>query len=153
MKNTATILIAILGLLGFGWAAADDHGVERAQFTTAIEDREPTDDIAELDTDHDRIIFFTEYRDMEGETLTHRWMYDGEEQATVASEVGGPRWRTWSSKRLLADWAGTWTVEIVDGEGNVLDEQSFVYGEAEEDDADDTEEEGESEEEEENEER
>lgn len=131
MKKLFVFASALVGLILAGSALADNHGVARAQFTTAISDREPTDAVTELSTDRDRVIFFTEYRDMEGSTLTHRWMHDGEEMATVSSDIGGPRWRTWSSKRLMADWTGTWTVEIVNEEGEVIDSRSFEYGDAE----------------------
>lgn len=132
MKKLLLTMSVFVCLMMAGAVAADDHGVARAQFTTAVEDREPKDAITELSTEHDRVIFFTEYRDMEGSTLTHRWMHDGEEIATVSSDVGGPRWRTWSSKRLLADWTGSWTVEIVDEEGEVIDSRSFEYMASEE---------------------
>lgn len=157
MKKLLVSTSALLCLLMAGTVVADDHGVDRAQFTTAIEDREPKDAVTELSTDRDRVIFFTEYRDMEGSTLTHRWLHDGEEMASVSSDVGGPRWRTWSSKRLMADWTGSWTVEIVNEEGEVIDSRSFEYGEADEsmdemDDSGDTEGEAEEETEEEQEE-
>jgi hypothetical protein len=132
MKKLFVFASALVGLILAGSALADDHGVARAQFTTAISDREPTDAVTELSTDRDRVIFFTEYRDMEGSTLTHRWMHDGEEMATVSSDIGGPRWRTWSSKRLMDSWTGTWTVEIVNEEGEVVDSRSFEYMASEE---------------------
>ena len=40
--------------------------------------------------------------------------------AEVSFETGGQRWRVYSSKRLLPDWLGEWTVVLVDGLSNEL---------------------------------
>lgn len=127
MKTTGMILaLAVFG----AWTAtafADNGEVARAQFTTGIEDREPVDDIDRLDSSHDQVFFFTELRGMQGRTVTHRWMHDGEVQATVDFDVGGSRWRVWSSKDLLPDWSGGWSVVVVDEEGEQLDIRTFIY--------------------------
>jgi hypothetical protein len=109
-----------------GLAAADV--VARAQFTTGIEDREPVDQVGRIGTDHQRLYFFTEIRDFEGEKIVHRWVYRGETEAAVDIPIGGPRWRVWSSKAFVPEWTGEWTVEVVDGEGNSYGSWSFRYG-------------------------
>lgn len=127
MKITGMILaLAVIG----AWttaAFADDDEVARARFTTGIEDREPVDDLNRLDASHNQVFFFTELRGLEGRTVTHRWMHDGEVHGSVDFEVGGPRWRVWSSKDLLPDWTGGWTVVVVDDEGEQLDIRTFIY--------------------------
>jgi len=45
----------------------------------------------------------------------------------VVFDVKGPRWRVWSSKDLIEDWIGDWTVEIVTDEGEVLAAETFTY--------------------------
>ncbi|MFA7620175.1 MAG: DUF2914 domain-containing protein, partial [Thiohalomonadaceae bacterium] len=67
-----------------------------------------------------RIYFFTELRDMEGQTVSHRWEQDGEVMAEVPFNVGGPRWRVWSSKNIDSGATGEWSVAVVDGAGNEL---------------------------------
>lgn len=126
-------LIAALVLAATGATAAADGDVARAQFTTGIDDREPVDSISQIGTAHDRVTFFSELRDLEGHTVTHRWTHDGETQATINFNVGGPRWRVWSSKDLLVDWEGTWSVEVVDDAGRLHGTWSFVYGDPQED--------------------
>lgn len=116
----------------FGWmgmVVAEDGGVARAQFTTAIEDREPVDSVEQIDTSRERIMFFTELEGLEGRTITHRWLHGGEVRGEVEFEVGGPRWRVWSSKDLIADWTGPWTVVVLDGDGGNLGLWSFIYTE------------------------
>jgi len=96
--------------------------VARAAFATAIEDREPVDKVEKLPADHQKIYFFTELRDMAGQTVTHRWEHDGQVQAEVKFNVKGPRWRVWSSKNLPTDATGEWKVSVVNGNGEVIAE-------------------------------
>ncbi len=97
--------------------------VERAVFTSAIEGREPVDELQETDANQARMIFFTELMGFEGQEIWHRWIYQNEVMAEVVFQVGGPRWRVHSSKNLMPDWTGPWQVEVVDGYGRVLASQ------------------------------
>jgi hypothetical protein len=108
-------------------AAATAGEVARAQFTTGIVDREPSDAVTELGTDHTQIYFFTELTGFSGETVTHRWEHAGQPMADVSFDVRGPRWRVWSSKQLQSNWTGEWKVTVLDGAGNVLTEKTFNY--------------------------
>ena len=101
--------------------------IKRATFTTAVVDREPTDDIDSLSTAADQIFFFTEVVGMQGKQITHRWIYGDKVMAEVPFEIGGQRWRVYSSKKLLPAWAGTWKVDVVDDAGKTLREDTFVY--------------------------
>lgn len=101
--------------------------VAMAQFTTAVENREPVDSISFLSTALDKIVFFTDLRDLAGETITHRWEYKGKTMAEVRFEVGAARWRIWSSKRLMPAWVGEWTASIVREDGEVLAQVGFDY--------------------------
>ncbi|NIP73247.1 MAG: DUF2914 domain-containing protein [Gammaproteobacteria bacterium] len=101
--------------------------VARSTFTTAIDNREPVDRLHSLGLEQGKIYYFTELRDLGGHTVTHRWMYGGQVMAEVSFDVGGPRWRVWSSKDLVPGWSGEWTVEVVADDGQVLAEDSFEY--------------------------
>ena len=105
--------------------------VARATFTSEVIDREPQDEIASLGNDQQKIMYFTELKDMTGTTVTHRWELHGKVMAEVAFEVGGPRWRTHSSKELDPLWLGEWKVSVVDDQGKVLRTDTFVYEAAE----------------------
>lgn len=104
--------------------------VARAVFTTGIKDREPVDKLTTVSTDTDKVYFFTDLRNLSGHMIRHRWEYNGKTMATVEFGVGGPRWRVWSSKRLLPQWTGKWTVSVVDENGKVLGQASFEYKQA-----------------------
>lgn len=100
--------------------------VERAVFTTAVVDHEPIDELETLDPAEGEITFFTELMGVEGEVIDHRWFLDGELVAEVPIEVGGPRWRAYSTKTLLANWTGELKVEVANAAGDVLHEASIA---------------------------
>jgi len=102
--------------------------VARAAFAKAIEKREPVNKVERLRKGTEKVYYFTELRDMGGQTVTHRWLYDGEVKAEVQFDVGGPRWRVYSSKDLLPAWTGEWTVEVVNGNDRVVRQDTLVYG-------------------------
>ena len=104
--------------------------VARAQFTSAVVDREPTDTVRQVSNDQRLVFFFTELHDFQDQDLVHRWEHAGEVKAEVPFGVAGPRWRVYSSKSLEASWLGKWTVSVMDAEGNVAASESFEYVEA-----------------------
>ncbi len=98
-----------------------------AQFTTAVENREPIDQITFVQNKVEKVFFFSDLRGLAGQTVQHRWIYDGKTVAEVSFKVRGPRWRVWSSKDLMPDWIGDWTVEIVVADGSVIAAETFTY--------------------------
>jgi len=110
-------------------SASSEH-VARALFTSEVQNREPTDTITSLSNDKNKIYFYSELTGLGGQTVTHRWEYQGKTMGEVKFDVGGPRWRVWSSKTLLPQWTGEWRVSIIDGSGNKVGEETFNYTEA-----------------------
>ena len=92
----------------------------RAYFTSGVAEREPVDRIDQIDATRSRVYYFTEFRGLAGRTIAHRWEYNGRLMAEVRHRIGAERWRAWSSKRLLPQWEGEWSVSVVDEEGDVL---------------------------------
>ncbi|NOR51007.1 MAG: DUF2914 domain-containing protein [Gammaproteobacteria bacterium] len=131
IKQLITAVTLSLVVLGFSAQASAEGSVARAAFAQSIVDREPVDQLTELTNDNSKIYFFTDLRGLKDQSVTHRWEYAGEPHATVTFNVGANRWRVWSSKNLQTDWTGTWTVSVIDEEGNVLSEENFNYVEAE----------------------
>lgn len=106
--------------------------VARSAFTSSIADREPVDTLQQMTAMEQKVYFFTELRDMEGQTATHRWELNGEVMAEVEFEVKGSRWRVWSSKNLQPQWIGEWKVSVLNGANEVISETSLnVMPEAE----------------------
>lgn len=99
--------------------------VVRSAFTREIAEREPTEDLKDLTNESGQVKFFTELRDMSGQTAVHRWQYDGKVVAEVEFNVKGPRWRVWSSKSIMPEWTGDWKVSVVNGAGEVISEKNL----------------------------
>ena len=110
-----------------GSTGAAGATVALARFTTAVENHEPVDAVTFLENDARRILFYTDLRNLAGQTVTHRWQLRGNVMAEVPFEVGSARWRVWSSKRLIPAWTGDWTVDVVKGDGEVIASETFTY--------------------------
>jgi Protein of unknown function (DUF2914) len=101
--------------------------VARASIASDIQGREPTDSLKQLENTNDKVFYFTELRDLAGQTITHRWEHDGKVMAEVPFEIGGPRWRIFSSKNLDPSWTGEWKVSVVTASGDTLSVNTFNY--------------------------
>ena len=99
--------------------------VKRSQFTTAIVNREPTDNVVTLTNNSDKIYFFTELSNLKGHEIAHRWKYENKLMAEIKFEVASDRWRVFSSKKLKPGWVGQWSVELVDENGTPLDVENL----------------------------
>ncbi len=104
--------------------------VARAQFTSAIQDREPVDKVSKLLNDQNRVYFFSEIKDAADQKITHRWEHDGKVMSETSFDVGGNRWRVYSSKNLDPSWTGEWKVSVVDEAGSTLGASTFSYEDA-----------------------
>ncbi len=123
-KIFSVILIFITTFLtSQAWAGE----VSRAQFTTKIQDREPVDIIVTLSTDQTQVSYFTELNDLSGKKITHQWIYKDKVMFEKMFQVGGARWRVWSSKTLQPGWTGQWTVITLDEDRTPLLKQIFEY--------------------------
>jgi hypothetical protein len=100
-------------------AIASAPEIARAQFTTAVRDRAPSDSLTTIAAGTTEVSFFTEVKGMNGETITHRWQRDGKVAFEKTFTVGADRWRVWSSKNV-AGAKGEWSVDIVDKSGTSL---------------------------------
>lgn len=101
--------------------------VARAQFTTEIINREPVDEIAIVSPPVDAVFFFTDLRHMEGQTLVHRWEYNGQVMSQKSFKVKGPRWRVFSKIVLEPGQFGEWSVTVLDETGWPWHVELFRY--------------------------
>ena len=101
--------------------------VTRSLFTRDIKNREPVDTVSMLTSDQTSIVYFTEIHDMAGQTVTHRWEYNGKIVREVPIKVGTSRWRAYSTKILKPSWVGEWKVSVVDAAGGTLSVNTFSY--------------------------
>lgn len=94
--------------------------ITRAQFTSAIKDRQPTDSLTTAGTDKTQLYFFTELKGLSGTKVTHRWEHGGKVEREQTFDVGADRWRVWSNKSIAPSATGEWKVTVVDGSGATL---------------------------------
>jgi hypothetical protein len=120
------LALAIVVLAPFP-AISAEQSISRAQFTSAVLDREPTDDLTAIDPAAEKIFFFTELRNMDGSSVTHRWTLNGAVMAEVSFKVRASRWRVYSSKTLLPEWRGEWVVDVLDESGTILETRTVGY--------------------------
>lgn len=101
----------------------------RAQLSWGVYKREPTVKAgATVDVPgpgSTKIYFFTEVSGLGGQTIRHRWLYEGQTMATVRFHVGGNRWRVHSNKNLSPGKIGNWEVRVEDSSGEVLGRRQF----------------------------
>ena len=109
---------------------AANGSVSKAQFTSAVTNHEPADDLSTLDNSHTRIFFYCVLSNMQGSEVTFRWSVNDVTQAEVKQTPGSARWRTFTSKELDPSKLGTWKVEVMDSSGNVLTSKTFDYTKA-----------------------
>jgi hypothetical protein len=107
----------MLDTQGIEESPVPDAYVARAVFTTQVVNREPVDQVVSLDENATRVLFFTDLRNLQGRTVTHRWEFEGQVLSEVEIEVGGPRWRAYSVKKLNPGEEGKWTVFVLDESG------------------------------------
>jgi hypothetical protein len=101
--------------------------VAEAVITTAIMDRQPTDNATNVSSSVGQVYCWTRIAGAEGEIeVYHVWYWGDQEMARVPLRVAGTNWRTWSSKRIEPSWTGDWRVDVVGPDGTVLDSVSFT---------------------------
>lgn len=104
---------------------AQSSQVARAIFTTKIVDREPIDQVLMISDKTPDIFFFTDLRHFEGQTITHRWLYNDKVESVVSFKVKGPRWRVYSRKEIKPGQTGKWTVVVQNESGQSLKASVF----------------------------
>ena len=119
----SSLLIAI-NVLASDWP---HENISNAEFAMEIKDRTPLNIIEELDNSFGKIYFFTNIRNLQGQSIRHRWIYKNKVMAEVEFDINGPRWRVWSSKNLWPTWLGEWSVEVLNANSEVLYKKEFNY--------------------------
>jgi hypothetical protein len=111
-------------------AKASNGSVQKAQFTSGVENHEPKDNLDSLGNDQTRIFFYAVLVNLQGQEVTFRWSYNDVTQAEVKQTPTSGRYRTNTSKTLDPSKLGTWKVEVVDASGTVLTSKTFEYKKA-----------------------
>ena len=102
--------------------------VGEATVCTGVTDREPIGAGVSFSIDRERLYYFSRVTAGEGVKgkVSHVWYYQGKKMAEISLDFTGPRWRTFSSKRIVSTWTGKWKVEVVSESGVVLKSTAFT---------------------------
>jgi hypothetical protein len=124
------LAFVLTGLLLGGIASAQEAPglkVEEMAFCTAVQDRAPSGvDTAFASTVESVCCFVRVDGASDTTTITHVWYYDDREMARVELAVKSWSWRTWSSKKILPEWQGTWRVDVLGPNGDVIKSGTFA---------------------------
>ncbi|MDG2395544.1 DUF2914 domain-containing protein [Candidatus Thioglobus sp.] len=117
MKKIVLLWLVFTNMAIANWP---HENISQAVFASSVADRQPVEIITEVTDSLGKIYFFTNIRNLVGDTITHRWIYQDKIKAEISFNIKGKRWRVWSSKNIWRTWTGKWTVEVVDQHGQIL---------------------------------
>ncbi len=101
--------------------------VNEMVFCRGIEQKKPVDISTHFPDSIERVFCHTKLSSTEDHTsISHVWYYNDTQMAIVDLAVNAMSWRTWSSKRIVKDWAGTWRVDIISASGAIICSDEFV---------------------------
>lgn len=127
MKRTLLLSGLFPLAVGLALAAQEAITVTRAVVCTDVVDREPVGSASTFADSIATLYCFTELDGAEGQ-VTHVWHHGDQSRAEISLTKKAGRWRTWSSKRMVKEWTGTWRVDVRDAAGTVLKSVAFEYG-------------------------
>ena len=108
-------------------ATRNAGSVANATFTSDIADGAPVDFREAFDTRTRIVYYYAELLDLHGQTVTHRWKREGKVMQEVPIRVQRQRQPAWSKSVMQPEWTGAWTVEVVNGRGEVIEVDNFAY--------------------------
>lgn len=128
MKRIALLGGLCVACLAIAVVAQDAITVNRAVVCMAVVDREPSGADSTFADSVSTLCCFTELDGAAGQVV-HSWHHGDKMMFELVLNKGQEgRWRTWSKKTMMKEWAGAWRVDIKDTAGNVLKSVSFEYG-------------------------
>ncbi len=112
--------------LQFSYAQNPTITIPKMEICTAIENRQPANANATFPDTIEQLYCFTRITSTEAPAKIHHiWYHNDEEVGNVELNIGAQAWRTWSSKKIMAEQSGQWRVEVTDLDGKLLKTKSF----------------------------
>jgi hypothetical protein len=119
------VLPLLLGGLSTPLGAQEPAITVEGVIAQGVVDRMPVDTGSTFAADVGTLWCWTKVTGAAGMTLEHVWRFAGYEWV-VPLQIGGSPWRTYSSKKIVPEWKGEWTVSVRDAAGNVLQTMTFM---------------------------
>jgi len=119
------VVLAALVLLALSAHAVAAPQIE-AIVARDVVDRQPTEGGEVFPADVGHLVCWTRVSGAEpGSRIEHVWIHEDREVGRVELEIGGPGWRTWSRKSIPAGWTGSWRVDVVGPDSEILTSVPF----------------------------
>ena len=122
MRHVLSWFAALTLLAPLAVLSQDALKVVEAKLGKGVQDREITEEASSFAV-NEKAYLWLRVSGGPADPIQVTWKA-GEHTDTVPLKVGGPTWRTWSSKTLWM--AGDWTVTVTDAGGQVLQEVAFT---------------------------
>lgn len=105
--------------------------VEQFSFCRIVENRAPVGTDSIFPDTVGRVFCFTKVSGAaEPAMISHVWYFNEKQISRIDLEVKSKTWRTWSYKKIPKGWIGTWRVDLVSSDGEVLQKAQFTVIEA-----------------------
>ncbi|MDA3897507.1 MAG: DUF2914 domain-containing protein [Desulfobacteraceae bacterium] len=96
-------------------------------FCAGIDQKNPVDISTHFSDSIERVFCHTKLSSTEDQTsISHVWYYNDTQMAIVDLAVNAKSWRTWSSKRIVKEWTGTWRVDVISSTGQIICSKEFM---------------------------
>jgi hypothetical protein len=132
MKTTGLVLLslAVAFCLVFTSAVKAEEaatlGVEDAVICKDVVDRTPVEAGVRFQVSAGKLYCFTRITGaQEPATITHVWYFDDAKWASISLSIGSASWRTFSSKVIQPHQVGSWHVDVIGPDGELLKKIEF----------------------------
>jgi hypothetical protein len=107
-------------------ASGEGSEVLEASIATGMENRQPVGAGETFPASVGKLYCYTKIAGgQEGGEVVHKWMKGGEPMAEVTLKLGGSPWRVYSSKIIVPEATGKWSVDVMQ-DGKVLKTLEFT---------------------------
>ena len=127
IRNFAMVLFLAATLSGPAAFAQGGGSVANATFTTNVVNGAPTDFPEQFTTSTPAVYYYAELLDLTGQTVTLRWSLEGKRMQDDPVVVTSARQSIWTMMKMRPQWTGNWTVEVLNGKGQVIGQRNFAY--------------------------
>lgn len=125
MRYFAFILMFVFVSISFAQQGVGP-AVDEIAICLSVEERQPVGTDTVFTADVGTVYCFTRVSGAAADSsVSHVWYYNNEEMARLKLNVRADAWRTWSSKRIVEEWTGSWRVDVESAAGTVLKSQAF----------------------------
>ena len=73
------------------------------------------------------VFYYGELVGLTGQTVKLRWSLEGKSKQEESIKVTRAQQPAWSKMKMQEEWTGDWTVMVLNGQGQVIDQRNFAF--------------------------